>query len=169
MRLSAWLLVAAGVFAIAEIWLIVQVGELVGPFWTLSLLLAAALLGGWLLRLEWPKAWQALAQAGDSPEQIGARLTDAALIFVGAALLLLPGFLSDLVGLLFILPPTRAISRLLATRVIRLATRDMQTKIVIMDAHLRSETVVEGEVIDEPGPTKRPGDDGEVISGEILP
>lgn len=169
MRTPAWLLLAAGAFAVAEIWLIVLISGRIGALWTLFLLLAGAVLGGWLLKLEWPRAWRALFEAGDEPAEIGARLTDAALVFVGAALLMLPGFISDLIGLLFILPPTRALSRRLAIVVIAAFTRDARAQVVIMDARLRTDTVVEGEVVDEPDPTKRPGDDGETISGEILP
>jgi UPF0716 protein FxsA len=110
-----------------------------------------------------------LSEARDDPEQIGARITDAALVFLGASLLVFPGFISDAIGILFLLPPTRGLSRWAATTVVRWLTRDVRAQMTIIDARLRSDTVVEGEVVDGERQQRRPGDDGEVISGEILP
>ena len=99
------------VVPIVEIWLIVQVGQAIGVPATILLLLADAVLGTWLFRREGRKAWAALRdaiQAGRVPTK---EVADGALVVVGGAFLLAPGFLTDAIGLLCVLPPTRAVLR----------------------------------------------------------
>lgn len=169
MRPSAWLLLIVGAFIVAEIWLLNVVGSAIGVWWTLAILVGEAVLGGWLLRREWPRAMRAIAESRDEPDQIKARLTDAVLVFVGAVLVVWPGFISDVFGLVFLLPPTRGLGRRLALAVGRRLTRRVRDQVVIMDARVNPETVVPGDVVGDQAPRRRPGDDGEVISGEILP
>ena len=69
------------------------------------------MLGGWLARREGAKAWASLRGAQQNPAKQGAAMTDAALVLVGAFLIILPGFLSDAVGLFFLIPATRGIAR----------------------------------------------------------
>ncbi len=114
--LAAFLLVP-----LAEIWLILQVGQVVGPWWTVLLLLADSALGAWLVRREGRRAWQALRAALATGTFPSRQLADAALVLAGGALLLTPGFLTDLVGFAAVLPLTRpavrrGLLRLLARR-----------------------------------------------------
>ncbi|GAA2877533.1 hypothetical protein GCM10010517_39060 [Streptosporangium fragile] len=101
------------VVPILEIWLLIQVGEVIGGWPTVALLLADSLLGAWIVRREGRKAWrnlQAALSSGRMPER---ELADGALVVAGGTLLLTPGFLTDVLGFLCILPFTRpAVRRL---------------------------------------------------------
>jgi len=108
------------VVPIVEIFVIVQVGSVIGGWATVGLLVAEMLFGGWIVRREGRRAWRALSEAlmrGVMPDR---ELADAALVLVGGTLLLTPGFLTDIVGFVFVLPPTRPlVRRLLAAYVAR--------------------------------------------------
>ena len=94
-----------------EIVILIVVGKAIGPLWTIGLLLLFVLIGAFLVRRESGRTWKALRQAVDTGKMPGRELADASLVLMGGLLLLLPGFLSDLVGLFLILPFTRSVSR----------------------------------------------------------
>jgi UPF0716 protein FxsA len=99
------------VVPVAELYVIIKVGELIGVWPTLALLLADALLGSWLLKHQGRNAWRRFNEALAARRFPGREVVDGALIIVGGTLLLTPGFLTDIVGVFFLLPPTRAIAR----------------------------------------------------------
>ena len=99
------------VVPIVEIYVIVQVGEAIGVVPTIALLIADAVIGTWLFRREGRKAWEALRQAIGEHRVPTREVADGALIVVGCALMLAPGFVTDGVGLLCVLPPSRAVLR----------------------------------------------------------
>jgi UPF0716 protein FxsA len=101
---------------IAEIALLLQIGDLVGLWWTIALLVADAILGSLLLRSQGRRAWRRFGEALQAGRPPAREVTDGALIVVGGALLLTPGFISDVGGLAFLLPPTRAVIRRLLLR-----------------------------------------------------
>jgi UPF0716 protein FxsA len=103
------------VVPVAEIYVIIQVGQAIGALPTVLLLVADALLGSWLFRREGRRAWTALQQALAERRLPAKEVADGILVVVGGAFLLAPGFLTDLVGLLCVLPPTRAVARRLLT------------------------------------------------------
>jgi UPF0716 protein FxsA len=104
------------VVPIAELAVLIQVGQLIGVWWTVALLVLDALLGSWLLRTQSRAAWRrfndALA-AGKIPHR---EVIDGVLVIFGGVLLLTPGFITDIFGLLFLLPPTRVLLRGLLVR-----------------------------------------------------
>jgi UPF0716 protein FxsA len=104
------------VVPILELWVIIEVGSLIGVAPTLALLLAGALLGSLLLRHQGRGAWRRFNQAIDERRFPGREVVDGLLIAIGATLLVTPGFLTDIVGLLLLTPPTRAIARALLRR-----------------------------------------------------
>jgi UPF0716 protein FxsA len=104
------------VVPIAELYVIIQVGQLIGVVPTLVLLLADALLGSWLLKHEGRSAWRRFNEALAARRFPGKEVVDGALIIVGGTLLLTPGFITDVFGLVLLLPPTRAIARRLLKR-----------------------------------------------------
>jgi UPF0716 protein FxsA len=113
---------------VVEIYVIIQVGQVIGPFPTLALLIFESLLGAWLLKREGRAAWVSLQRAVASGRLPGQELVDAGLVLVGGTLLLAPGFITDVVGFFFILPPTRPLTRrfllwLLVRRTARLTAR----------------------------------------------
>lgn len=152
------LLVAMVALPFVEIYLIVQVGQLIGVWWTLAILVGEALLGAWLVRREGGRASKALNEAYASGRMPTGELADAAFVLVGGVLLVLPGFITDLIGLLFLLPFTRPLARkALAFFVARRLSRlGLSTSYVRRDG-----TVIQGETVPdpEPGPV--------IISGEI--
>ena len=99
------------VVPIAELYVIIKVGEVIGVLPTLILLLADAILGSMLLRHQGRGAWRRFNEALAAGRFPGREVVDGALIIVGGTLLLTPGFLTDIVGLFLLVPPTRAIAR----------------------------------------------------------
>jgi len=94
---------------IAELYVIVQVAQSIGFFQTLALLIAVSIAGAWLLKREGMATWARLQQTLANGQMPTNEVTDGALILLGGALLLTPGFLSDIVGLVFLIPATRAL------------------------------------------------------------
>jgi UPF0716 protein FxsA len=105
------LFIAFLVVPVAEVWLLIQAGEVIGGWQTVGLLILAGVLGSWLVRREGRRAWQALQNAVGSGRLPERELFDGAMVVAGGTLLVAPGFLSDLVGLVFILPFTRPMAR----------------------------------------------------------
>jgi UPF0716 protein FxsA len=101
---------------LAELYLILKVGDTIGIGWTILLLVADSLLGSWLLRSQGRVVWrrfnEILAQ-GKVPHR---EVIDGVLVIFGGAFLITPGFLTDIVGLILLLPPTRAIVRRMLAR-----------------------------------------------------
>jgi UPF0716 protein FxsA len=105
------------VVPLLELVVIIQVGQVIGTPATIALLVADSVLGAWLLRREGRKAWQQFRTALEEVRWPGDEVTQGALIIVGGTLLLTPGFVTDLVGFLLLLPPTRAaVSKVLRAR-----------------------------------------------------
>jgi UPF0716 protein FxsA len=96
---------------ILELYVIVKVGGLIGVLPTLVLLFGMSLLGALLLRHQGRGAWQRFNRALAERRFPGREVADGLLITVGGALLLTPGFITDAVGLLLLIPPTRALAR----------------------------------------------------------
>jgi UPF0716 protein FxsA len=99
------------VVPVLELYVIIQVGQLIGIVPTLILLLAGALLGSWMVKREGRSAWRRFNQALGARRFPGKEVADGVLIIIGGTLLLTPGFLTDILGLFLLLPPTRAIAR----------------------------------------------------------
>jgi UPF0716 protein FxsA len=99
------------VIPIAELYVILKVGDLIGILPTIALLVADSLLGSWLLKSQGGTVWrrfQETMQAGRIPHR---EVFDGVLVIFGGAFLITPGFLTDIVGVLLLLPPTRALVR----------------------------------------------------------
>jgi UPF0716 protein FxsA len=92
-----------------EIALLVLVGYWIGLGLTVLLVLATSLLGGWLLRQEGVRAWRALRDASLQQRPPGTEVSRGLLGLLGGVLLVVPGFLTDLVGLALLLPPVRGL------------------------------------------------------------
>jgi UPF0716 protein FxsA len=90
---------------------IIQIGSLIGVWPTVALLLADALLGSLLLRHQGRGAWRRFNEALAERRFPGREVADGLMIAVGGTLLLTPGFITDVFGLLLLIPPTRAIGR----------------------------------------------------------
>ncbi len=102
----AFLVILFIVVPIAELFVIIQVGQLIGVWPTLALLLADALLGSLLLRHQGRGAWRRFNAALAERRFPGKEVADGVLIVIGGTLLLTPGFITDIAGLLLLIPPT---------------------------------------------------------------
>ena len=94
-----------------ELGVLIQVDKLIGFAPTIGLIIATGIAGSYLARREGLNTWQRLTErlnAGDLP---GKELVDGVIILVAGALLVTPGVLTDVVGFLGLLPPTRALIR----------------------------------------------------------
>ena len=104
------------VVPIAELYVIWKVGDAIGIWLTLALLAADSVLGSLLLRAQGRSVWgrfnTALAE-GKIPHR---EVIDGVLVVFGGAFLITPGFLTDIVGLVLLIPPTRALVRRLVVR-----------------------------------------------------
>jgi UPF0716 protein FxsA len=99
------------VVPLAELYVIIQVGQAIGALPTVGLLLLDSLLGSWLLRAQGRTVWRRFREAlalGRAPAR---ETVDGALVILGGALMLAPGFITDAFGVLLLLPPTRAVVR----------------------------------------------------------
>lgn len=103
--------IAAGLLALAEIIVFVLVASWIGVGWTILAALVTSGVGLILLGRQGTRALGELREGARERRPSGRALGDAALIGVGGLLMLLPGFLGDLVGLLCLLPPTRPLVR----------------------------------------------------------
>jgi UPF0716 protein FxsA len=97
------------VVPVIEVYLLLKVGSLIGAMPTVALLLAISMAGAWLVRhqgFELMRRIQAEMAQGRLP---AAELLDGAMVLVGGVLLLTPGFFTDVLGLFFLIPFTRAL------------------------------------------------------------
>ena len=104
------------IMPIVEIYVIIQVGQVIGGWPTVALLVVESALGAWLIKREGKRAWNALQTALKTGRMPGRELADAALVLVGGTLLLTPGFITDIFGFFFVLPFTRPVARVALTR-----------------------------------------------------
>src|SRR4051812_1919189 len=117
------------VVPIVELYVIIQVGEAIGVWWTLALLIADSILGSLLMRSQGRVAWQRFQLALAEGRPPAREVLDGALVIFGGAFLLTPGFVTDILGLVLLLPPTRAVvrrmivARFLPRIVVRTASR----------------------------------------------
>lgn len=142
-RLTAAVLLAFLLVPLAEIYVLIQVGQVIGPWWTILLLVLDSILGTWLIKREGRKAWVALRERIETGALPGRELADAVLVVLGGALMLSPGFVTDAVAVLLILPLTRPLFRGLLTSY-----------------------AVRRIVVTQPGNAPRPGP--EVVRGEVI-
>src|SRR5215204_2239677 len=104
------------VVPLAELYVILKVGDAIGAVWTILLLAADSVLGSLLLRSQGRSVWRrfnATLTEGRMPHR---EVIDGVLVIFGGAFLVTPGFLTDIVGLALLLPPSRAIIRRLLVR-----------------------------------------------------
>lgn len=145
-RRLRWLVAVLLLGAVLEVLVLLQVARSLGVLWTVALLVGMAVVGAWLARRETGRTYRALEQAVRAGRLPADEATDAMLVLLGAFLLILPGFLTDVVGLVLVLPPTRPAARrllhaLVAARLPAVATQVRTT------GRPAATDVVEGEVL----------------------
>ena len=122
---------------LAELYLILKVGDAIGAVWTILLLAADSVLGSVLLRTQGRAVWarfNATLTEGKMPHR---EVMDGVLVIFGGAFLITPGFLTDIVGLTLLIPPTRAVVR-------RLVVRRLGRRVAVGSTRPRGRFDVEG-------------------------
>ena len=167
-----WLVVAVVIgLPILEVVVLIATGRLIGAWPTIGLMLATSLLGAWLAQHEGRRTWTALRRAFAENRMPTGELADAVLVMVGGLFLMLPGFISDVIGLVCLLPFTRPLGRWLLTWIVdRAATnRGINLDTLRNQATILADpsTVIHGETVpDEP---RQPPEEDVVIRGEVEP
>src|SRR5205809_5950188 len=125
---------------ILELYVIIRVGEAIGVLPTIALLIGDSLLGTALLRSQGRATWRRFREAVNAGRPPAREVLDGGLVIFGGALLLTPGFVTDVFGIVFLLPPTRALVRRMLVR--RWAAR------MGFSATTRASEDVEGTAVD---------------------
>jgi len=126
---------------IAELAVIIQVGQAIGVWWTIGLLLADSILGAMLMRAQGRAAWRRFNEAVQAGRVPAREVLDGALVIFGGALLLTPGFLTDILGLILLIPPSRALVR-------RILARRLTLRVVTGASRPPRASDVEGTAVD---------------------
>ena len=108
-----------------ELWLLFQVGQVIGIFETVWLILCTGLLGSWMAKREGGSVLQTLLTELQSGVPPAKRIVEGVMILTGGVLLITPGVLTDLTGFLFIIPWTR---RPLAPLIYKMVTSKMKVQ-----------------------------------------
>jgi UPF0716 protein FxsA len=132
------------VVPIAELVVVIQVGRAIGVWWTIALLVADAILGSVLMRHQGRVAWRRFNDALYAGRVPAREVLDGALVLFGGLLLLTPGFITDILGLLLLIPPARSVVRAVLGR------RLTQRMIVSMTntRPQRPDDVIDGTAVD---------------------
>ncbi|GGU55583.1 membrane protein [Kitasatospora aureofaciens] len=147
--ITAWL--------VLEIWLLVLVGSWLGGFAVLLLLVVGGLTGGSLIKRAGLKALSAAIEQSKNP-QSQQRQTGTSMTVLAGLLLIVPGFLSDLVALTLLFPPTRALWRAVGRKVADKAVRSASA--------VGTDPFADAMRLQEQLRIHRP--DGKVIQGEVV-
>lgn len=99
------------VVPLAELYVIIQVGQAFGALNTIALLIIISATGAWLVKREGMSVWRRFQRQIESGAVPGKEIADGVMILFAGALLMSPGFLTDLLGIALLLPPVRAVIR----------------------------------------------------------
>lgn len=146
--ITAWL--------VLEIWLLVQVGSWLGGFTVVLLLIAGAVIGGSLIKRAGLKALSAAIEQSRNPQS--QQQTGTSMTVLAGLLLIVPGFLSDLLALTLLFPPTRVLWRAAGRRAADKALRSTST--------VGADPFADAMRLQEQLRIHRP--DGKVIQGEVV-
>ncbi len=109
--MPALLVLALFAGPLIELYVLIQVGRVIGALPTIGLLVLVSVLGAALLRREGARTWRAFREATARGSVPAHEVADGALVLLAGVLLLTPGFVSDVFGLLLLLPPVRVLVR----------------------------------------------------------
>lgn len=128
-RWPVWVLLGLVVLPVVEIIVLVGLGKTIGWLPTVLALVAITVLGAVLVRREGPRTWQSLRASVSGGVVDGVRvnpstprpeqLSDGVIVLIGAILLLLPGFFTDVLAIICLLPATRPLPRRLFAEFVR--------------------------------------------------
>lgn len=170
-RARTFVPLAVAACAVLEIWLLILVGETVGGLAVLALLLGGFLLGAFVIKRAGRRAWRRLSesvqqaqnaqQGSPAPQDAEERTGSAggnALVMLGGLLIMMPGLVSDVAGLLCLFPPTANLMRRRTRRY--LERRSGFAAGTIGDAYHQARRAEEQMRIHRP--------DGKIVEGEVI-
>lgn len=167
-RVPGWLLALLFIgVPLLELIVIVRVGQTIGVGWTILLLIVDSIVGAWLLKREGGRALTALGAAFSSGRMPAREIADGMLILVGGVLMLTPGFVSDVLGFLCILPMTRPLARGLLTRFVAARLLVMPGG-AVPGGSFSGGSPFPGSTPPGNGPRPRPDGHGDVVQGEVV-
>lgn len=140
-----------------ELYVLIRVGQVIGVGWTIVALIADSLLGGWLIKREGGRAFRQLNLALSEGRMPSKEIADGILILLGGLLMLSPGFVLDVVGLVLVLPLTRPAAR-------GAMTRFVEARMVTGAGPRFGPTGYPGQQQTRP----RPDGTGPVVEGEVV-
>jgi UPF0716 protein FxsA len=149
---------------VIEIMVMIAVAQAIGGWLTFLLVIATSALGAWLITREGARAWRALNQALRDGRMPARELADGVVVLVGGTLLLVPGFVTDVAGLLLVLPFTRPVARSLLASVIG---RHLVAQVAVFEATTVTDRPA-WEQQEPPHGARRSESSDEVIEGEII-
>lgn len=129
----------------AEIAVMIAVGNAIGGLWMIALLLVGTVVGLQLVRRQGAQTMAAFSEAVWKRQQPHQEMADGVLIAAAGALIMVPGFISDVAALFLLFPPTR---KLVSRRIARKA--EAAALKFEHERRFGPGQVVEGEVVDEP-------------------
>jgi UPF0716 protein FxsA len=106
-----FVVVALLLLPLAELAVMIWVGQVLGVWETIALLLMVSVLGAWIVKRQGAGAWRRIRDELGIGRVPTAALVDGALILTAGVLFLIPGFLTDVLAILLLLPPSRALAR----------------------------------------------------------
>jgi UPF0716 protein FxsA len=162
------LLAVSAILLAIEVVVLIAIGQAIGVAVTLGLVAITSAIGAVLLVTEGRRAWRSFRADFNERRPWGNAALDALLVLVGTVLIVVPGFVSDVLGLLLVLPPTRRLARIGVLRAYggRLSPADMTTLFGPRRVRARP-----GPAVQRPGPPasrEQMVDGGEPIEGEII-
>lgn len=139
-----WLFLLFLLVPIAEIYVLIEVGEVIGAGWTILFVIATAVLGAWLVKLQGLATMQRAQQSISRGETPALEMLEGMALFISGFLLLIPGFVTDAVGFLLLIP---ALRRALLLKLIRNSNVIFRQQWSARSRYSQSDDIIEGEVI----------------------
>lgn len=129
------ILVAVAVYLAVEITVLVLVGQAIGLWGLLGVLVASAVVGAWALRREGRRSLVELGRAARSGRPAEAEVADGMYVALAGVLLVVPGLVSTLAALVLLVPPVRrALARRAADRAVRAGSARMGPAVTVVGA-----------------------------------
>ncbi|MFZ1345269.1 FxsA family protein [Thiothrix eikelboomii] len=141
------------VVPLIEIYLLIQVGQVIGALPTILLVIATSVLGAYLLRQQGVSALTRLQNSLRQGQLAAEEMKAGVFILLGGILLMIPGFFTDFLGLLCLLPPTRKLLMKLFSQ-----TANRRSKVVYNDVYIHTNTRVQDPPTSQPTPKVLEGD-----------
>lgn len=139
-----WLFLLFLLVPIAEIYVLIEVGEVIGAGWTILFVIGTAILGAWLVKLQGLVTMQRGQEAIRRGETPALEMLEGMTLLVSGFLLLIPGFVTDAVGFLLLIPTLR---RTLLMRVIRNSNVMFRQQWSTRQRYSQQDDIIEGEIV----------------------